>query len=71
MDLDGVRQYVGSAAGGSRTWTVRRGDNLSKIAREVFGDERRENVMRIYNANRDKLESPHRLPVGVELSLPS
>lgn len=53
-----------------RVYTVRRGDNLTKIAREVLQDDSRPAVRKLYEANRDKLSSPDALPVGVKLEIP-
>ncbi|HOF18549.1 MAG TPA: LysM peptidoglycan-binding domain-containing protein, partial [Phycisphaerae bacterium] len=53
-----------------RTYTIRRGDNLTKIARETLGDDSRQAIQKLYNANKDKLRSPDSLPVGVTLEIP-
>ncbi|HAU38074.1 MAG TPA: hypothetical protein DCX07_10215 [Phycisphaerales bacterium] len=53
-----------------RTYTIRRGDNLTKIARETLGDDSRQTIQKLYNANKDKLRSPDSLPVGVTLEIP-
>ena len=53
-----------------RVYVVRRGDCLTKIARRMLDDGTRRGVMRIYEANRDRLRSPDELPVGVELRIP-
>lgn len=52
----------------SGTYTVRRGDTLAGIAREVYGDPGA--WERIFEANRDRLDSPHALRVGQELKIP-
>jgi len=49
-------------------YTVRPGDTLSRIARKVYG--RSAPWKPIYNANRDKLKSPHNLKVGQVLKIP-
>jgi nucleoid-associated protein YgaU len=56
---------------GKRTYVVRQGDNLTGIARKTLNDSSQSAVMKIYNANRDKLSSPNVLPVGAELCIPS
>ncbi|HUT56350.1 MAG TPA: LysM peptidoglycan-binding domain-containing protein [Phycisphaerae bacterium] len=54
-----------------RYYTVKQGDNLAKIAREVFKSGSHASVMKLYNANRDKVSDPDVLPVGVRLAIPS
>lgn len=53
----------------SKTYTVRPGDTLTRIAERVLGDGSR--WKDIYQANRDKLKSPDSVVVGQELRLPS
>ncbi len=50
------------------TYTVRGGDTLVKIARELYGDPN--SWDRIYQANRDQLANPHALKIGQVLSIP-
>jgi nucleoid-associated protein YgaU len=57
---------VGAAAGGGQseggqTYTVKAGDNLSKISKQFYGDPNE--YMRIFYANRDKLRDPDRIQV--------
>ena len=63
---------MGAAAGGgaaqAQTYTVKAGDNLSKIAKEFYGDPNE--YMRIYYANRDKLSDPDKIKVGQQLTIP-
>jgi nucleoid-associated protein YgaU len=64
---------VGAAAGGGQseggqTYTVKAGDNLSKISKQFYGDPNE--YMRIFYANRDKLRDPDRIQVGQELTVP-
>ena len=56
--------------GSGKTYVVRRGDNLTGIARRFLNDDSPAAVRRIYSANQDKLQSPDWLPVGVELKIP-
>jgi len=60
----------GAAAqqGGGRTYTVKSGDTLSKIAKEVYGDASSYN--RIFEANRDNLNDPNKIFPGQELVIP-
>lgn len=59
-----------SAGAGSagRTYKVQAGDTLSKIAKEFYGDANK--YERIFDANRDKLESPDKIRAGQELIIP-
>jgi len=50
------------------TYTVKKGDDLRKIARAVYGDERR--WRQIARANRGTLADPDDLEIGMELKLP-
>ena len=63
-------QVMASAGsgGGGRTYTVKSGDSLSKIAKEVYGDANAYN--RIFEANRDKLNDPNKIFPGQELVIP-
>jgi len=56
-------------SGSSRTYTVKAGDTLSKIAKEIYGNANEYN--RIFEANQDKLQSPDKIQVGQELVIPS
>jgi len=54
----------------SKTYTVRRGDTLSKIAQHFLGDSNR--YRDIFEANRDQLQSQNaRLNVGMTLRIPA
>ena len=66
---------AGAPAGGtmggsqtSRTYTVKAGDTLSKIARDHLGDANA--YMEIFNANRDQLTDPDKIKPGQVLKLP-
>jgi hypothetical protein len=63
---------VGAAAGGGQgrgqTYTVKPGDNLSKISKQFYGDPNE--YMRIFYANRDTLRDPDRIQVNQELVIP-
>lgn len=64
---------LGAAAGGGQgqggqTYEVRSGDNLSKISKQFYGDPNE--YMRIFYANRDKLNDPDRIQVGQQLIIP-
>lgn len=64
---------MGAAAGGgqgqnAQTYTVKSGDNLSKISKQFYGDANE--YMRIFYANRDKLNDPDKIQVGQQLTIP-
>ena len=64
-------QAAAASAGGgssSRTYTVKSGDTLSKIAKDFYGNANDYN--RIFEANQDKLQSPDKIQVGQELTIP-
>jgi len=51
------------------TYTVKPGDSLSKIAREVYGNAN--DYMRIFEANKDNLSDPDKLQPGEVLNIPA
>ncbi len=57
-----------TADAGGRTYTVKPGDTLSKIAKEFYGNANEYN--KIFEANKDQLSSPDRINVGQELKIP-
>jgi hypothetical protein len=57
-----------AAGGGGRTYTVQKGDTLSKIAQEFYGHANQYN--KIFEANRDKLKDPDHIQVGQTLVIP-
>jgi|SRR5829696_48109 len=64
---------MGAAAGGgqgagSQAYEVKSGDNLSKISKQFYGDS--SEYMRIFYANRDKLNDPDKIQVGQRLVIP-
>ncbi|MHC4265046.1 MAG: LysM peptidoglycan-binding domain-containing protein [Planctomycetota bacterium] len=57
-----------------RIYIVKAGDNLASIAKEVYGEEegnRMVNVQGIFEANRERLESPDKVYEGQKLMIPS
>src|SRR6185312_3203398 len=52
-----------------RTYTVKPGDTLSKIAQEFYGKAGAYN--KIFEANRDKLKDPDHIRAGQELVIPA
>ena len=61
-------QPVGTSGGGGRTYTVKSGDTLSKIAKEHLGDAN--SYMKIFDANKDQLTDPDKIKPGQVLKLP-
>jgi nucleoid-associated protein YgaU len=61
-------QPVGTAGAGARTYTVKAGDTLSKIAKDNLGDANA--YMKIFNANKDQLTDPDKIKPGQILKLP-
>jgi hypothetical protein len=64
---------MGAAAGGGQgaggqMYEVKSGDNLSKISKQFYGDA--DEYMRIFYANRDKLNDPDKIQVGQKLTIP-
>jgi nucleoid-associated protein YgaU len=51
-----------------RIYVVQRGDNLSKIAQEVYGKASR--WREIYEANKDRIENPNLIRPGWKLRIP-
>ncbi len=54
----------------SRTYVVRPGDNLTKIAKRTLNDGSYQAVQRLYRANVDRIGDPDVVPVGLELVVP-
>lgn len=73
MDMEELRQFVTARRTGrdKRIYVVQRGDNLTRIAYEMFNDTTRESVERLFEANRDKLRDRNILPEGMKLRIPS
>ena len=59
---------VGGSSGG-QTYTVKSGDTLSKISKELYGDSNE--YMRIFYANRSTLKDPDKIQAGQELTIPA
>jgi nucleoid-associated protein YgaU len=52
-----------------KTYTVKKGDTLSGIAREYLGDAKE--YMRIFDANKDQLTDPDKIMPGQVLKIPA
>jgi len=56
-------------AAASKTYVVKAGDSLSKIAKELLGDANR--WKEIYEANKDVIKDPNVLTAGQKLVIPA
>jgi len=67
-----VDQPGGTAAGGSNAYAqfhdVQKGDTLSKIAKQYYGDASL--YMTIFEANKDLLKDPNKIFPGQKLRIP-
>jgi nucleoid-associated protein YgaU len=59
----------GAAAPAAKTYTVKSGDTLSRIAKEYLGDSNA--YMKIFEANRDQLKNPDLIKPGQVLKIPA
>ena len=62
-------QKTAGTTGQSKTYTVKAGDTLSKIAKEHLGDANA--YQEIFDANRDQLTDPDKIKPGQVLKIPS
>lgn len=72
LSVDSSRAMAAAAGGGEgaggQTYEVKSGDNLSKISKQFYGNA--DEYMRIFYANRDKLNDPDKIQVGQKLAIP-
>jgi len=69
-DFGNVQSGVASTAPtASQTYTVNKGDTLSKIAKEFYGSANRWHE--IYDANRDQISNPDLIKPGQVLKIPT
>jgi nucleoid-associated protein YgaU len=52
-----------------KSYTVQKGDTLSKISKQFYGDAN--NYRKIYDANRDQLSDPDKIQPGQVLRIPT
>jgi nucleoid-associated protein YgaU len=64
----GVGGPSGASVSAPRTYTVQKGDTLSKISKQYYGDANK--YMRIFEANKDKLKDPDKIQPGQVLTIP-
>lgn len=65
----GVESSAPSADAGEQSYTVAKGDNLSKIAKHFYGNAN--DWHRIFDANRDQLSNPDLIKPGQVLKIPA
>ena len=58
----------GTSSAANRTYTVKAGDTLSKIAKEHYGNA--SNYTKIFDANKDQLSDPDKIKPGQVLKIP-
>ena len=68
-DFSDVQSGSSSTAGPERTYVVKSGDTLSKIAKQEYGNANSWN--RIFEANRDILKDPDKIFPGQTLKIPA
>jgi len=67
-DFSDVSASSSSTAAGGTTYTVKKGDNLSKIAKQFYGDPGK--WKKIHAANADKIPNPDLIHPGLQLTIP-
>lgn len=68
ITVDSSLPQPSSVSAPKRTYTVRPGDSLSKIAKDFYGNSN--DYMRIFEANKDRLNDPNEIKAGQELVIP-
>ncbi len=63
-----IKASGASQAAATNTYTVKAGDTLSKIAKQMLGDANA--YTEIFNANRDQLSDPDKIRPGQTLKIP-
>ncbi len=58
-----------TAPAGGQTYTVKKGDSLSKIAKQFYGDAGKWKT--IHAANADKIPNPDLIHPGLQLTIPA
>lgn len=62
-------QTAANRSADTKMYVVQSGDTLSKISKQFYGNAN--DYMKIFNANRDKLEDPNKIKPGQELKIPA
>jgi LysM repeat protein len=61
-------QQTGQSAG-EKTYTVQKGDTLSEISKQFYGNANL--YMKIFEANKDQLKDPDKIQIGQVLKIPA
>jgi LysM domain len=69
VDASRAQAAAVGGGGGGQTYTVKSGDTLSKISKELYGDSNE--YMRIFYANRSTMNDPNKIQVGQQLTIPA
>jgi LysM repeat protein len=67
--IDPNAKPMAQAAAAARSYTVKAGDSLSKISKELYGNAK--DYMKIFEANRDILSDPNKIHPGQTLKIPA
>lgn len=67
-NIQGIPSSPQKSEAKSKTYVVKQGDSLSKIASRIYGDSKM--AKRIFEANKDRMKNIDSLKVGQELVLP-
>jgi len=67
-DFSDVSGGSSSTLRGGKTYTVKKGDSLSKIAKQFYGDAGKWKA--IHSANSEKIPNPDLIHPGLELTIP-
>ena len=67
-DVEGGSSSTAPKPAGARTYTVAKGDSLSKIAKQLYGDAQK--WRQIYEANKDTIKNPDLIHPGQVLTIP-
>jgi nucleoid-associated protein YgaU len=68
-DVEGGSSSTAPPPAAEQTYTVVKGDSLSKIAKRVYGDAQKWRT--IYEANKDQIKNPDLIQPGQTLRIPS
>jgi len=68
-DFSNVQSGSSSTAPAEKTYEVKSGDSLSKIAKQEYGNANEWN--RIFEANKDILKDPNKIFPGQKLKIPA
>ena len=68
-DFSDVQSGSSSTASSEKTYVVKSGDSLSKIAKQEYGNANEWN--RIFEANKDILKDPNKIFPGQTLKIPA